>query len=93
MTNYRGFTVSLPIFDGKNYDRWHVQMKAIFGYQRVYEVVHNDYQIVGNDAIEAQKSIFKESKKKDSKTLFMFHQCVDETNFEKISSSATAKEA
>nr|KYP59134.1 Retrovirus-related Pol polyprotein from transposon TNT 1-94 [Cajanus cajan] len=85
--------MSLPILNDKNYDRWRIQMNAIFGFQEVYEFVHDGYQVVGDDATDAQKSIFKESKKKDCKALFLIHQCVDDANFEKISSAANAKEA
>nr|KYP32045.1 Retrovirus-related Pol polyprotein from transposon TNT 1-94 [Cajanus cajan] len=85
--------MSLPILNDKNYDRWRIQMNAIFGFQEVSEVVHDGYQVVGDGATDAQKSIFKESKKKDCKALFLIHQCVDDANFEKISGAATAKEA
>jgi len=31
----------LPVFDGKNWDRWVKQMKVIFGFQEVLEIVNN----------------------------------------------------
>ncbi|PNX57490.1 hypothetical protein L195_g058720, partial [Trifolium pratense] len=39
------------------------------------------------------KTAFKELKKKDSKALFLIHQCVDSSNFEKIAGAKTAKAA
>ena len=32
---------NLPVLDGKNWSKWSVQMKALFGFQDVYEVVQN----------------------------------------------------
>ncbi|XP_019425092.1 PREDICTED: uncharacterized protein LOC109333970 [Lupinus angustifolius] len=92
MASNSGFTMTLPTLDGKNYERWHIQMKVLFGYQEVLEIVQNGYQSVGEDATEAQRSTFKECKKRDYKALFMIHQCVDESNFENISGAKTTKE-
>ncbi|RDX90879.1 hypothetical protein CR513_27208, partial [Mucuna pruriens] len=52
----------------------------------------NGIQEVEVDAIEVQSAVYKESKKKDYKTLFLIHQCVDSANFEKIASTNSAKE-
>ncbi|XP_019451915.1 PREDICTED: uncharacterized protein LOC109354013 [Lupinus angustifolius] len=93
MASNSGFTMTLPTLDSKNYEIWHIQMKVLFDYQEVLEIVQNGYQSVGEDATEAQRSTFRECKKRDCKTLFMIHQCVDESNFEKISSAKTTKEA
>ncbi|XP_019429222.1 PREDICTED: uncharacterized protein LOC109336861 [Lupinus angustifolius] len=92
MASNSGFTMTLPTLDSKNYERWHIQMKVLFGYQEVLEIVQNRYQSIGEDATEAQRSTFRECKKRDCKTLFMIHQYVDESNFEKISSAKTTKE-
>ncbi|XP_019429256.1 PREDICTED: uncharacterized protein LOC109336886 [Lupinus angustifolius] len=35
MANGNGFSLTLPILDTKNYDRWRIQMKAIFGFQEL----------------------------------------------------------
>ncbi|XP_019423028.1 PREDICTED: uncharacterized protein LOC109332500 [Lupinus angustifolius] len=93
MANGNGFSMTLPVLDTKNYDRWRIQMKAIFGFQEVYEIIQNGYQEIEDDANEAQRTIFRESKKKDCKALFLIHQCVDGANFEKIAGVKTAKEA
>ncbi|XP_019435536.1 PREDICTED: uncharacterized protein LOC109342032 [Lupinus angustifolius] len=93
MTNGNGFVMTLPILESKNYDRWRIQMKIIFGFQEVYEFVQNGYQEVGENANEAQRTSYRESKKKDYKALFLIHQCVDGANFEIIDGAKTAKEA
>ncbi|XP_019431491.1 PREDICTED: uncharacterized protein LOC109338660 [Lupinus angustifolius] len=93
MATNNGFTMSLPVLVGNNYDRWQVQMKVLFGYQEVLEVVQNGVQTVEDDAPEVQQSTFREGKRKDCKALFIIHQCVDESNFEKISSARTSKKA
>ncbi|XP_019442233.1 PREDICTED: uncharacterized protein LOC109346948 [Lupinus angustifolius] len=93
MANDNGFSMMLPVLDTKNYDRRRIQMKAIFGFQEVYEIIQNGYQEIEDDANEAQRTIFREFKKKDCKTLFLIHQCVDGANFEKIAGAKTAKEA
>lgn len=47
----------------------------------------------GKDAIEDEKTEYKEAKKKDYKAQFILRQCVDPVHFEKISVASTAKEA
>lgn len=33
------FPANLPILDGKNYEKWYIQMRMIFGFQEVTEVI------------------------------------------------------
>ncbi|XP_019423054.1 PREDICTED: uncharacterized protein LOC109332526 [Lupinus angustifolius] len=93
MATNSGLTMTLPILDGKNYERWSVQMKVLFGYQEVLEIVQDGYESIGEDATKTQRSILRECKKKDCKALFIIHQCVDGANFEKIANAETTKEA
>ncbi|XP_019438874.1 PREDICTED: uncharacterized protein LOC109344564 [Lupinus angustifolius] len=79
--------------DNKNYERWHIQMNVLFGYQEVLDIIQEGYQSVDEDATEAQRLVHRDCKKRDYKALFMIPQCVDETNFEKISNAKTTKEA
>lgn len=53
---------------------------------------HSRNPLVEN-ANEAQKLAFEESKKKDQKTMFSIHQCVEAKVFDKISCTTTSKEA
>ncbi|CAL0333188.1 unnamed protein product [Lupinus luteus] len=93
MAGNNRFTMTLPPLNGKNYERWQVHMKVFFRYQEVLDVVQDGFQTVGEDAIEAQRSLFRECKKRDCKALTMIHQCVDDSNFEKIADFKTSKEA
>lgn len=70
------FPTKLPVLDEKNYDRWLLQMKVIFCYQDVLEVVRNGVTVVGGEAL-------REQRKKDNEAIFLIHQCVDAEVFEK----------
>ena len=83
----------MPVFDGKNWDRWVKQMKVIFNVQEVYEQVNEGVATLPANANEDQRTIFREAKKKDNKGLFLIHQCVDSKVFEKIADAETSKAA
>ncbi|KAK2431500.1 hypothetical protein QL285_029719 [Trifolium repens] len=93
MNGNSGMSTKLPVFDGKNWNRWMKQMTVLFGAQDVLELVTEGYVPVAADATDAQKLAQKDTKKKDQKALFYIHQCVDENVFEKIADSETAKAA
>ena len=40
-TNGGNVPAQLLVLDGKNWERWHIQMKALFEFQDVMEVVKN----------------------------------------------------
>src|ERR1044072_5039967 len=84
---------TIPILDGKNWSRWCIQLKVILGYQDVLEIVEEGFPELGAAATAAERSTFKENKKKDCKAMYILHQCVDEAHFEKIASAKTAHEA
>ncbi|XP_019460049.1 PREDICTED: uncharacterized protein LOC109359807 [Lupinus angustifolius] len=93
MTTSNGFSMNLPILDGKNFDHWSIQMKAIFGFQDCLDVVQQGVQELDENSTEAEKMEFKEAKKRDRKAIFLIHQYVDHVNFERISATTTSKEA
>ncbi|KAK2354017.1 hypothetical protein QL285_091585 [Trifolium repens] len=93
MNGNSGMSTKLPVFDGKNWNRWMKQMIVLFGAQDVLELVTEGYVPVAADATDAQKLAQKDTKKKDQRALFYIHQCVDENVFEKIADSETAKVA
>ncbi|KAK2458032.1 hypothetical protein QL285_005238 [Trifolium repens] len=93
MNGNSGMSTKLPVFDGKNWNRWMKQMIVLFGAQDVLELVTEGYVPVAADATDAQKLAQKDTKKKDQRVLFYIHQCVDENVFEKIADSETAKAA
>ena len=80
---------NLPILTEKNWDRWSTQMKVLFRFQDVSDVVETG-QVIASESTEAQKAVLA---KKDSKALFLIHQCIDDSHFEKIQNANTAKEA
>ncbi|XP_057441663.1 uncharacterized protein LOC130733465 isoform X2 [Lotus japonicus] len=93
MSKSNSLPMILPTLDGKNYDHWSVQMKAIFGFQECLEVVESGFEEITESSSETQKSAHSEAKKKDCKATFLIHQCVDVANFEKISKAKSSKEA
>ncbi|GAU17239.1 hypothetical protein TSUD_324430 [Trifolium subterraneum] len=87
------FHANLPILDGKNWDTWIKQMKVIFIVQEADEQVNTILDPLPANAIEQQRTTFREAQKKDSKALFLIHQCVDSKVFEKIANATTSKDA
>ena len=73
MMNGNGTSAHLPVVDGENYDAWCIQMKVIFGMQDVLDIIMAGLQELEKDAGEAQKRMFRESKKLDCKALFLIH--------------------
>ncbi|XP_058771127.1 uncharacterized protein LOC131644592 [Vicia villosa] len=84
---------NLPILDSKNYDKWSKQMKVLFGYQEVLDIVNNGVTPLGAEPTAAHQATFREEKKKDYKALFLIHSCVDGDNFEKDGDCESAKQA
>ena len=84
---------NLPVLDGKNWSKWNVQMRALFGFQDVYEVIQNGVEEPKATTSDAQRQALKDLKKNDCKTLFFLHQCVDSAHLEKIATATTLKEA
>ncbi|GAU40215.1 hypothetical protein TSUD_397430 [Trifolium subterraneum] len=93
MAGKSNFHANLPILDGKNWDTWVKQMKVIFIVQEVDEQVNTVLDPLPANATEKQRTTFREAQKKDSKALFLIHQCVDSKVFEKIAYATTSKDA
>nr|XP_004487747.1 uncharacterized protein LOC101505480 [Cicer arietinum] len=91
--NNGNFPAHMPNFDGKDWDRWRMHIRALFGFQKVLEIIKKGFEELGANPTEEQRSRFKENKKKDCKTIFILHQCLDTANFDKISYAKNAKEA
>ena len=86
------FPASMSVLKGKNYDDWCAQMKVIFRFQDVTEVVQEGVQELDTNPTDAQKVAHRDLMKRDAKT-FIIHQCVYADNFQKIRSADTAKKA
>lgn len=68
-------------------------MKVIFCYQDLWNLVKKEVTPIGDNATGEQKVAHKDLKKKDYKTFFLIHQCVNPNNFEKVSDVDSTKEA
>ena len=53
MNGNGGMSTKLPVFDGKNWNRWMKQMIVLFGAQDVLELVTEGYVPVAADATDA----------------------------------------
>ena len=87
------FPTNLPVFKGENYQRWVAQMKVIFRFQDVVEILNDGISELEVDATEAQKAAHKDQRKKDGNARFLIYQCVDCDVFEKIIEEETTKGA
>lgn len=67
-------------------------MKVIFRFQDVTKIVSDGVLALETNVNDVQKATHKEQRKKDGKTLFLIHQCVDPNVFEKIIEEETSKE-
>lgn len=62
-------------------------------FQDVHDVIKNGISKEGVGGMDVHTAAHKDQKKMDCKALFLIHQCVDNANFEKISSAISTKEA
>ena len=92
-TTNGNFPANFPVLDGRNYDQWSMKMKAILGYQDVWDLVVNGLDPLPANPTAAQQAIYRDAKKKDCKGLCILHQCVNQAIFEKIARSETSKAA
>ncbi|XP_019442341.1 PREDICTED: uncharacterized protein LOC109347064 [Lupinus angustifolius] len=89
----QNFPAVLPILDGKNWNRWCVQMKAIMRFQEIDDIVEVGFYHIEADATKSQQQVYRENKRKDCKAMCLLHQCVVEAHFEKISVAKSSQEA
>jgi len=85
--------LSVPILDGKNYNRWCVHMRVLFDYHELWDVVESGVSALANNAIGAQRVAHHDQKKKDKKALYLIHQGMNDETFEQIEGQTTASEA
>lgn len=69
MGNNGNIPPNLPIFYGKNWDRWCAKMRVIFNFQECNEVVDGGYEPLGENPTNAQRETHKETKKSESVVL------------------------
>ena len=60
-------------------------MNVLFQFQDVLKIVQSGYQEIGDNPTVAQRVIHKDAVKSDNKALFLIHQSLDASIFDKIS--------
>ena len=85
--------LSVPILDGKNYNWWCVQMRVLFDYHELWDVVESGVSALAANATEAQRVAHRDRKKNDNKALYLIHQGMNDETFEQIEGATTASEA
>ena len=76
--------LSIPILDGKNYNRWCVQMRVLFDYHELWNVVESGVSTLADNATKTQRVAHCDQKKKDKKALYLIHQGMNDDTFEQI---------
>ncbi|XP_050875121.1 uncharacterized protein LOC127078732 [Lathyrus oleraceus] len=66
-------------------------MKVIFRFQDVAEIMNDEVPALEENVSDVQKVAHNERTKKDGKSLFLIHQCVDSSVFGKIIEEETTK--
>jgi len=61
--------LSVPILDEKNYNHWCVQMRVLFDYHELWDVVESGVSALAANATETQRVAHRDQKKKDNKAL------------------------
>ena len=87
--------LSVPVFDGENYDFWCVKMKTIFLSLDLWDLVANGFvEPESTTTLSGDESrLLKEKKQKDALALGKIQQAVSDTIFPRIMAAAKAKEA
>jgi len=68
----------------KNYNQWCVQMRVLFDYHELLDVVESGVSALADNATEAQQVVHHDQKKKDKKALYLIHQGMNDETFEQI---------
>lgn len=89
------FPFQFPKLPKENYDNWCIRMKVLLGSQDVWEIVEKGYdQPVNKEAMTvAQRDALQKARKKDWQTLTLIHMYLDESMFEKVFTTSSAKDA
>jgi len=85
--------LSVPILDGKNYNHWCVQMRVLFDYHELWDVVESGVSALDAKATEVQRVALRDQKKKEKKALYLIHQGMNDETFEHIEGATTTNEA
>ena len=85
--------LSVSILDGKNYNRWCGQMRILFDYHELWDVVESGVSALAANATETQRVAHRDQKKNNNKALYLIHQGMNDETFEHIEGATTTSEA
>ena len=85
-------TISVPVFDGLNYQMWAVKMETYLDANDVWETVEEDYEVppLPNNPIVAQMKSHKERRLRKSKAKSILFTAVSPVIFNRIMMMKTA---
>ncbi|XP_019265508.1 PREDICTED: uncharacterized protein LOC109243068 [Nicotiana attenuata] len=86
--------LSIPMFNGENYDFWYLKAKTVFRAQDLWELVRNGYNEPeeGAELTDADTRTLKETKRRDAKALAYIQQEMSEFIFPRIMRATTSNE-
>eukprot|EP00258_Populus_trichocarpa_P020828 XP_024436847.1 uncharacterized protein LOC112323342 isoform X2 [Populus trichocarpa] len=87
--------VSLPIFDGGNYDLWGKKMETLFRSQNLWDIVEKGFEEPENISTleETQRKELEVKKQKDASALYLIQQSLANKIFSRIVGASTANDA
>lgn len=77
------FSVNLPDFKGENYERWLAQMKVLFRFQIVVEIVNDRVPTLETDANDVRNDAHMEQRKKYGNGMSLLIQTCSRRSFKK----------
>ena len=78
MVGNNGIPGNLPVLEGiKNWDKWCSQMRVLFRFQGLVDVVEKGISALSESATKTQIAAYREELKIDGRELFLIHQCMD----------------
>ncbi|XP_026409890.1 uncharacterized protein LOC113304986 [Papaver somniferum] len=88
-------SIKVPLFEGKNFEHWRLQMENIFTYQEVWDIVKDGYvePVEGAVVEEAAQTLLTENIKKNFKATYIIHQGIHESLMERVIYIKQAKAA
>lgn len=87
--------LSIPMFNGENYDIWYLKAKTVFQAQNLWELVQNGYNEPeeGAELTDVETRTLKDTKRRDAKALAYIQQAMSEFIFPRIMRARTSNEA
>ncbi|XP_026413196.1 uncharacterized protein LOC113308947 [Papaver somniferum] len=79
-------SIKVPVFEGKNFEHWRLQMENIFTYQEVWDIVKDGYVEPAEGVVleGAARILLTENGKKNSKVTYILHQGIHESLTDRV---------